>query len=46
VYVFVGFSRIYLLGILVFKGLTVRRLYKSLSISVNVVPIQAMRFSE
>jgi hypothetical protein len=27
--VFVGFSRIFLLGILIFKGLTVRRLYKS-----------------
>jgi hypothetical protein len=27
--VFIGFSRIYLLGILIFKGLTARRLYKS-----------------
>jgi hypothetical protein len=27
--VFVGFSRIFLLGILIFKGLTARRLYKS-----------------
>jgi hypothetical protein len=26
--VFVGFSRIFLLGILIFKGLTARRLYK------------------
>jgi hypothetical protein len=26
---FVGFSRIFLLGILIFKGLTARRLYKS-----------------
>jgi hypothetical protein len=25
---FVGFSRIFLLGILIFKGLTARRLYK------------------
>jgi hypothetical protein len=28
--VFVCFSRIYLLGIVIFKGLTARRLYKSL----------------
>jgi hypothetical protein len=28
---FVGFSRIFLLGILMFKGLTARRLYKSFS---------------
>jgi hypothetical protein len=27
--VFVGFSRIFLLGILIFKGLTARRLYMS-----------------
>jgi hypothetical protein len=27
--VFVGFSRIFLLGILMFKGLTARRLYKA-----------------
>jgi hypothetical protein len=27
--VFVGFSRIFLLGILIFKGLTALRLYKS-----------------
>jgi hypothetical protein len=26
--VFVGFSRIFLVGILIFKGLTARRLYK------------------
>jgi hypothetical protein len=40
--VFVGFSRIFLLGILIFKGLTARRLYKSfgvkgLSIGLRVV---------
>jgi hypothetical protein len=27
--VFVGFSRIFVLGILIFKGLTARRLYKT-----------------
>jgi hypothetical protein len=30
--VFVGFSRILLLGILIFKGLTARRLYKSFGV--------------
>jgi hypothetical protein len=30
--VFVGFSRIFSLGILIFKGLTVRRLYKSFGV--------------
>jgi hypothetical protein len=30
--VFVGFSRIFLLEILIFKGLTARRLYKSLGV--------------
>jgi hypothetical protein len=30
--VFVGFSRIFLLGILIFKGLTERRLYKSFGV--------------
>jgi hypothetical protein len=30
--VFVGFSRILLLGILIFKGLTERRLYKSFGV--------------
>jgi hypothetical protein len=29
---FVGFSRIFLLGILVFKGLTARSLYKSFGV--------------
>jgi hypothetical protein len=29
---FVGFSRIYLLGILIYKGLTARRLYKSFGV--------------
>jgi hypothetical protein len=32
--VFVGFSRIFLLGILIFKGLNARRLYKSLGFKV------------
>jgi hypothetical protein len=30
--VFVGFSRIFLLGILIFKGLTAPRLYKSFGV--------------
>jgi hypothetical protein len=30
--VFVGFSRIFLLWILIFKGLTARRLYKSFGV--------------
>jgi hypothetical protein len=30
--VFVGFSRIFLLGILIFKGLTARRLYKAFGV--------------
>jgi hypothetical protein len=30
--VFVAFSRIFLLGILIFKGLTARRLYKSFGV--------------
>jgi hypothetical protein len=30
--IFVGFSRIFLLGILIFKGLTARRLYKSFGV--------------
>jgi hypothetical protein len=30
--VFVGFSRIFLLGILMFKGLTARRLYMSFGV--------------
>jgi hypothetical protein len=30
--VFVGFSRIFLLGILIFKGLTARRVYKSFGV--------------
>jgi hypothetical protein len=29
---FVGFSRIFLLGILIFKGLTARRFYKSFGV--------------
>jgi hypothetical protein len=29
---FVGFSRIFLLGILIFKGITARRLYKSFAV--------------
>jgi hypothetical protein len=31
---FVGFSRIFLLGILIVKGLTARRLYKSFGVKV------------
>jgi hypothetical protein len=31
---FVGFSRIFLLGILILKGLTLRRLYKSFGVKV------------
>jgi hypothetical protein len=31
-WLFVGFSRKFLLGVLIFKGLTARRLYKSLSV--------------
>jgi hypothetical protein len=34
--VFVGFSRIFLLGILIFKGLTPRRLYKSFGVKGSV----------
>jgi hypothetical protein len=30
--VFVGFPRMFLLGILIFKGLTARRLYKSFGV--------------
>jgi hypothetical protein len=30
--VLVGFSRIFILGILIFKGLTARRLYKSFGV--------------
>jgi hypothetical protein len=30
--VIVGFSRIFLLGILIFKGVTARRFYKSFSV--------------
>jgi hypothetical protein len=29
---FVGFSRLFLLGVLIFKGLTARRLYKSFGV--------------
>jgi hypothetical protein len=32
--VFVGFSRMFLLGILIFKGLTAQRLYKSFGVKV------------
>jgi hypothetical protein len=34
---FVGFSRIFLLGILIFKGLTARRLYKSFDVKGLIV---------
>jgi hypothetical protein len=32
IWLFVGCSRIFLLGILIFKGLTARRLYKSFGV--------------
>jgi hypothetical protein len=35
--VFVGFSRIFLLGILIFKGLTARRLHKSFGVKGLIV---------
>jgi hypothetical protein len=35
--VFFGFSRIFLLGILVFKGLTARRLYKSFGVKGLII---------
>jgi hypothetical protein len=35
--VFVGFSRLFLLGILMFKGLTSRRLYKSFGIKRLII---------
>jgi hypothetical protein len=37
--VFVGFSRIFLLGILIFKGLTARRLYKSFGVKGLIIPL-------
>jgi hypothetical protein len=36
--VFVGFSPIFLLGILIFKGLTARRLYKSFGVK-GLMPV-------
>jgi hypothetical protein len=40
--VFVGFSHIFLLWILIFKGLTVRRLYKSFGVKgLNVVYVMS-----
>jgi hypothetical protein len=36
--VFVGFSRIFLLGILIFKALTARLLYKSLGVKGLIGP--------
>jgi hypothetical protein len=40
--VFVGFSRIFLLGILIFKGLTARRLYKSFGVKgLSLVRVRA-----
>jgi hypothetical protein len=38
-WLFVGFSRIFLLGILIFKGLTARRLYKSFGVK-GVIQVQ------
>jgi hypothetical protein len=35
---FVGFSRIFLLGILIFKGLPARRLYKSFGVK-GLIPV-------
>jgi hypothetical protein len=48
---FVGFSRIFLLGILIFKGLTARRIYtsfgvKGLSAGINQVNFFNARFSK
>jgi hypothetical protein len=42
--VFVGFSRIYLLGILTFKGLTARRLFKSFVVK-GLIVLLSHRFS-
>jgi hypothetical protein len=44
--VFVGFSSIFLLGILIFKGLTARRLYKSFGsrgVNMNVYITMCMK---
>jgi hypothetical protein len=36
----IGFSRIFLLGILIFKGLTVRRFYKSFGVKgLIIIPL-------
>jgi hypothetical protein len=37
-WLFDGFSRIFLLGILIFKGLTARRLYKSFGVKGLMTP--------
>jgi hypothetical protein len=42
--VFVGFSRIFLLGILIFKALTARRIYKSFGIK-GLMPIPSLNIS-
>jgi hypothetical protein len=42
--VFVGFSRIFLLRILIFKGLTARRLYKSFGIKGLTVSTRIIRY--
>jgi hypothetical protein len=40
--VFVGFSRIFLMVILIFKGLTMRRLYKSFGVrELNVIVLMS-----
>jgi hypothetical protein len=43
--VFVGFSRIFLLEILIFKGFTARRLYKSFGVKGLMVTIHTTRFN-
>jgi hypothetical protein len=40
--VFVGFSRIFLLGILICKGLTARRLYKSFGVKGLKSPLRSV----
>jgi hypothetical protein len=42
--VFVGFSPIFLLGILIFKGLTARRLYKSFGVKELTVWLSNKQF--
>jgi hypothetical protein len=44
--VFVGFSRIFLLGILIFKRLIARRLYKSFGVKRLITGLKAMDFKK